>query len=196
MDKKEFRGKDARQEIPKPAAETMADDFRLIVRVTGIDVDGKKPVGRALTKIKGVGVRMGKMIGIAFEKATGIPDSRKIGLLSEEESKKLEEFVLHPEKFSVPGWALNRNKDFYTGTSSHAVMSDLDMGIRGDIQRMTETKSYKGLRHAWGLPVMGQRTKSTHRGKGPVVGVVKKEAAAASAPAKGAPPQKQAEKKK
>ena len=59
---------------------------------------------------------------------------------------------------------------------------------------MSETKSYKGLRHTWGLTVRGQRTKSTHRGKGGVVGVLKKDAIApaASAAKAGAPAAKPA----
>ena len=54
-------------------------------------------------------------------------------------------------------------------------MGDLEFTTRKDIQRLSEIKSYRGLRHGWGLTVRGQRTRSTHRGKGPVVGVMKKE---------------------
>ncbi|HLC92558.1 MAG TPA: 30S ribosomal protein S13 [archaeon] len=174
--------------------------MRLIVRITGIDLDGRKPIERSLTKIKGIGVRMAKNIAVAFEKSSGISASLKTGKLSEEQSKKLEEVVLTPAKFGVPLWSLNRRNDFYTGENSHLVMSDLDLRLRSDLQRMTETKSYKGLRHAWGLPVRGQRTKSTHRGKGGIVGVVKKEQAKSGAPATaktaGAVAPKKEEKKK
>lgn len=172
--------------------------LRLIVRIAGIDLDGRKPISRSLTKIKGIGVRMGKAIATAFEKSTSIPASQKTGMLSEEESKKLEEVVYHPEKSGVPAWLLNKRKDFFTGEDRHLVMSDWDLSIRSDIQLMTETKSYKGLRHAWGLPVRGQRTKSTHRGKGTVVGVIRKDAAKAMAPAKkdSGPAAKKEEKKK
>src|SRR3989344_1653479 len=177
------------------------EDIRLIVRITGIDLDGRKPIERSLTKIKGIGVRMAKNIAVAFEKSSGISASLKTGKLSEEQSKKLEEVVLTPAKFGVPLWSLNRRNDFYTGENSHLVMSDLDLRLRSDLQRMTETKSYKGLRHAWGLPVRGQRTKSTHRGKGGIVGVVKKEqaksgAAASPKSAGAAAPMKKDEKKK
>src|SRR3989338_11664826 len=160
------------------------EDIRLIVRITGIDLDGRKPIERSLTKIKGIGVRMAKNIAVAFEKSSGISASLKTGKLSEEQSKKLEEVVLTPAKFGVPLWSLNRRNDFYTGENSHLVMSDLDLRLRSDIQRMTETKSYKGLRHAWGLPVRGQSTRSTHHKKGGVVGVVIKDATAQAAPAK------------
>jgi len=63
-------------------------------------------------------------------------------------------------------------------------MNDLDFSVRTDIQRLADIKSYRGLRLSWGLTVRGQRTKSTHRGKGTVVGVMKKDAG----PGKGAKP--------
>ncbi len=180
------KGRDERQRRHEAdlTEQEIKENLRLIVRVAGIDLSGRKPIMRSLTKIKGIGIRMAKNIAIAFEKAYGIPASQKTGKLSEEESKKLEEIVYNPGKFGIPEWSLNRRKDFYTGQNSHLVMSDLDLTLRSDLQRMTETKSYKGLRHAWGLPVRGQRTKSTHRGKGGVVGVVKKDAAQAAAQAK------------
>ncbi|HLC79012.1 MAG TPA: 30S ribosomal protein S13 [archaeon] len=187
MDKKEkpqHRGNP--RHMPEKVVELSPEDkdLRLIVRIAGIDVDGRKPISRALTKIKGIGVRMAKNIAVAFELSSNIPSSQKIGKISEEDSKKLEEVVYNPEKFGVPVWSLNRRKDFYTGLNSHLVMSDLDLTLRSDVQRMTETKSYKGLRHAWGLPVRGQSTRSTHHKKGGVVGVVRKDATAQAAPAK------------
>ncbi len=54
-------------------------------------------------------------------------------------------------------------------------MSDLDLKIRQNIQMMAKIKCYKGIRHGQGLPVRGQNTKSTHRSKGGVVGVQKKQ---------------------
>ncbi len=165
---------------------------RLIVRIAGVDLDGKKSIQRALTKIKGIGIRMGKNIAIAFEEATGIRYDAKLGAIDEEKAKKLEEIVLEPQKFGIPEWNLNRRSDFYTGESTHKVMAELDLALREDLSRLKEIKSYRGLRHQWGLPVRGQRTKSTHRGKGTVVGVMKKEIAKAAAPK---PAQKQEAKK-
>ena len=58
----------------------------------------------------------------------------------------------------------------------HLINTDLDLSKDGDIKRMKKVKSYKGLRHTWGLPVRGQRTRSNFRkNKGKVsLGVVKK----------------------
>jgi hypothetical protein len=49
----------------------------------------------------------------------------------------------------------------------------------------------------WGLPVRGQKTKSTHRGKGGVVGVTKKDVAkqGPAPPGKSAPAADKKEKK-
>ena len=54
-----------------------------------------------------------------------------------------------------------------------------------DIKRMKKMRSYKGIRHASGLPVRGQRTKSHFRkkGKNKAVGVSKTKTE--PAPAKG-----------
>ena len=47
---------------------------------------------------------------------------------------------------------------------------------------MKKIKSYKGMRHAYGLPVRGQRTRGNFR-KGVTVGVMKKAAKIAQAAA-------------
>lgn len=156
-------------------------DIRYIVRIASKDLDGSKPVYRALAGIKGISSRMARMIAILFEKQSGIEFHSKLGAMPEERDKELEKIVLNPFQAGIPEWALNRRKDFYSGQNWHAVMSDLDLELRKDLQRLSMIKSYRGLRHFWGLPVRGQRTKSTHRGKGGVVGVTKKDAKAAAA---------------
>jgi small subunit ribosomal protein S13 len=178
----------------------MEKETRYIVRITGKDLNGSLPICMALAGIKGISHRMAKNIAIIFEKETKIPYNSRIGALPENLDKSLEEIVLNPGKHGIPDWSLNRRKEFETGENSHKVMAELDFAIRRDVQRMNETKSYRGLRLSWGLTVRGQRTKSTHRGKGPVVGVQKKDAKAAAAPAKkteekGAAPKKEEKKK-
>ncbi|MHA1722752.1 MAG: 30S ribosomal protein S13, partial [Candidatus Baldrarchaeia archaeon] len=51
--------------------------------------------------------------------------------------------------------------------------SDLVLTIKSDIDRMKKIKSWKGIRHALGLKVRGQRTRTTGRG-GRTIGVTKK----------------------
>lgn len=175
----------------------MAEEIRYFVRIMNKDLDGQRPVFRALRGIKGIGTRMAGIIAMAFEKETGIAFNTPLGKISEDQEKILEELLVHPEKHGIPSWNLNRRKDFETGTDHHLVMSDLDFTLRKDLQRLNEIKSYRGLRHSWGLPVRGQKTKSTHRKKGGVVGVSKTAAKAGAAPkpAAAAAPAK-AEKKK
>jgi len=159
-------------------------ESRYIVRIAGKDLNGNLPIYFALTGIRGFSHRMSKNIAIIFEKETKIPADTKLGVLPENMDKRLEEIVLNPEKHGIPTWCLNRRKEIETGENKHLIMADLEFSLKKDLQRMKETKSYKGLRHSWGLPVRGQRTKSTHRGKGPVVGVQKKDVKQAAAPAK------------
>lgn len=158
-------------------------EFRYIVRIVNKDLSGQYSIERALTGIKGIGYRMARIIAAAFEKQTGILPQTRLGDIPEDKDKELEEIILHPDKHNIPAWSLNRRKDFETGTDSHLVMSELDFSLRKDLQRLNEIKSYRGLRHSWGLPVRGQKTKSTHRGKGGVVGVLKKDVAKAAAAA-------------
>ncbi|MBA7468496.1 30S ribosomal protein S13 [subsurface metagenome] len=50
--------------------------------------------------------------------------------------------------------------------------------VQGNIKRLIDIGSYRGIRHRRGLPVRGQRTKTnarTKRGRKRTVGTVKKE---------------------
>lgn len=155
--------------------------MKYIVRFASVDLDGNKPIYRALTKIKGIGNNLAMIFAKMFEKETGIAYNEKIGKLNEEQLALLESLIRDPKKYGMPEWCLNRRKGGHIATSELRIMSDLDFSIREDMKRLNEIKSYRGLRLAWGLPVRGQRTKSTHRGKGGVVGVLKKEARIAAA---------------
>lgn len=158
------------------------EEFRHIVRIVSKDLNGNLPVYRALTKIRGIGIRMSRNIAMAFEKETGAKFDCKLGSLPEALDKKLEDIVLNPGKHGIPAYCLNKQKEYESGENRHLVMADLEIQQRTESQRLNEIKSYRGLRRSWGLPVRGQRTKSTHRGKGGIVGVMKKDA---NAPPKG-----------
>ncbi|MBI5553301.1 MAG: 30S ribosomal protein S13 [Candidatus Diapherotrites archaeon] len=169
---------------PEKKRKDVPADVRLIVRVAGKDLDGSKTVPRALAQIKGVGLRMAQMMSQTFEKKTGQKPGILLGRIPETADSVLESIVINPVAHGIPVWTLNHQKEFFSGENRHLVMSDLEFGKRTDLQRLNEIKSYRGLRLQWGLPVRGQRTRSTHRGKGPVVGVIKKEATAAAEPAR------------
>ncbi len=147
----------------------MSREFRHIVRVTDTDIDGTLKVGYALTKIKGVSISLAN----AVLKKAGINPEIRLGLLSEEQVKKIEDVLLNPAKYGIPSWLLNRRKDLETGKDLHLLSSDLVLRTKMDIDLMKKIKSWKGYRHAYGLKVRGQRTRTTGR-TGKTVGVSKK----------------------
>ena len=144
----------------------MEDDFKHLVRISRKDVDGNKTIEHALTDIKGVGLSLSRSLALAM----GFDLNQKIGYISDEDVLKIEEALEDPQKYNIPKWMLNRQRDYATGETTHLIESDLVMTLRDDLNRMRKTRSYKGRRHEVGLPVRGQRTKSTFR-KGSSVGV-------------------------
>ena len=152
----------------------MAEEIRYIVRVAGKDLNGIYPIERAIRGIKGISFSLARAIALIFEKETKVAYDTKLGLLKEKEVKKLEDIIIHPENYGIPSWLLNRRKDLESGKDMHLVMADLDFSLRKDKQRLSRIKSYRGIRLMLGLPVRGQRTKSSFR-RGPVIGVSKKE---------------------
>lgn len=136
-------------------------DYRHIVRVTNTDLDGSKPLIQALRKIKGVSV----MFANATCLLAGVDKNKKTGNLSENDVKKLETFLSDPLAHGCPQWLFNRRGDMETGEDKHIVGSDLSFVQSNDVKTMRRMKSYKGVRHAVGLTVRGQKTKSNFRRK-------------------------------
>lgn len=144
----------------------MEEEFKHMVRIARKDIDGNKPVVNALTDIKGVG----KALSGAICTVKGLDHNQKIGYLADDLIMELEEIIRNPQDYDIPDWMLNRRNDYETGKTQHLIESDLLMRLRDDLNRMKKIRSYKGRRHEVGLPVRGQRTKSTFR-KGTSVGV-------------------------
>lgn len=140
-----------------------------IVRLAETNLDATRPVADALRSIKGVGFNLARSIA----KETGLR-GKKLGDLTEKQQKDLEKTVKGLSDSSIPEWMLNRRKDIETGEDRHLVASDLELTQRMDINRMKKLKTYRGIRHSRGLPVRGQRTRSSFR-KGKIVGVKRKE---------------------
>ena len=70
---------------------------------------------------------------------------------------------------------LNRRKDFESGLDKHLSSTDLELQRDFDIKRLKKIKSYRGIRHAAGQPVRGQRTKAHFRkNRGKSVGIKSK----------------------
>ncbi|MEM5879028.1 MAG: 30S ribosomal protein S13 [Candidatus Aenigmatarchaeota archaeon] len=154
-------------------------ELKTIVRVMNTDLDGEEPLKNALLGIKGISFTMSKAVCIVG----GFDPNRKLGSLSEEEIARIESIIKEPKKYNIPTWCLNRRREIESGDDLHLTGADLEMAKKFDIQKMIDLKTYRGMRHMFGLPVRGQRTRSSFR-KGRVVGVVKKSVRVAQEKAK------------
>ena len=144
------------------------EGVRGIVRIAEVDLDGNKKVRNAILGIKGIG----KSLAIGIIRAAGIDGNVLLGSLSEEQIKKLEDVIKNPSNYGIPYFMFNRRFDPFTGEHKHLVSSELKLATRSDIDFMKKIRCYKGIRHELGLPVRGQRTRSSFR-KGMIVGVAK-----------------------
>lgn len=143
----------------KPVEEKREDR---LVRILSKDIPGNMTIYSGLTRIKGISWSISNAICLKL----GIDKKKRIGVLTEDEIKRLTDFIKNPE---FPKYLLNRRMDFETGEDSHLVGSDLDLKKEFDIKRLKKIKNYKGVRHAAGLTIRGQRTRSNfrrHKAKG------------------------------
>jgi len=147
-----------------------AKEFQHIVRVAGTDLDGTLKLNYAIANINGIGISLASAI---TRKANISPDTR-VGFLNEIDIERLEDVITNPGKHGIPTWMLNRAKDMETGKDLHLIGADLTLRIKTDIEEMKDLKSWRGYRHAYGLRVRGQHTRTTGR-SGKAMGVKKKE---------------------
>ena len=126
-------------------------------RIEGIDLPVEKRAEVALTYVKGIGPALSvKILGEA-----GIPLDARVKDLSEEQIGKIRETIRK---------------------GGYRVEGELDSEVAMNIKRLKEIGSYRGLRHARGLPVRGQRTKTnarTRRGRKMAIAGTSKSAIAA-----------------
>ncbi|MEM7826815.1 MAG: 30S ribosomal protein S13 [Candidatus Aenigmatarchaeota archaeon] len=140
-----------------------------IIRLLSTDLDSSLPLISALRRIKGIGF----MFSNAICNHLGLDPKIKIGSLSDEQIKKVEETIKNPQFYP---WLLNRRKDPRTGKDMHIVSGDIPLKLREDISLLKKIRCYRGIRHELGLPVRGQRTGGGSFRKGKTVGVVRKKA--------------------
>ena len=113
-----------------------------MARIAGVDLPRDKRVEIGLTYIYGVGRKTANDILVG---ANVNPDTR-VRDLTEDEISRLREYIDH----------------------NCVVEGDLRRNVAFDIKRLIEIGSYRGTRHRKGLPVRGQRSKTTARTrKGP-----------------------------
>ena len=123
-----------------------------MVRIAGIDLPPGKRLDIALTSIYGVGR---SNVRVILSKASTAV-SKRVKDLTEEEVGRIQKVL---------------DKDY-------KIEGDLRTEVTENIKRLKEIGSYRGIRHARGLPVRGQRTRSnarTKRGKRQTVGALRKD---------------------
>ncbi|MHA1664704.1 MAG: 30S ribosomal protein S13 [Candidatus Njordarchaeales archaeon] len=138
---------------------TKPPNYRDLVRIASIDIRGDQPILFALSRIKGVGHNLARVI----LKRADIPNDKLVGFLNEEEIEKIEKILSDPVSYGIPAWMLNRQRDLDTGKDLHYIGSDLILRTRRDIEIMIRMKCWKGVRHSLGLKVRGQKTRTTGR---------------------------------
>ena len=147
----------------------LGDDFNYILRLADSDIDGLSRIGMGLTSVKGVGART----ALAICEIAGVDKEKLGGHLTEEEQQKIRD-AIESYPTEVPLWRLNRQRDIETGDELHLFSMDVTMTQDDDIARLRATKAYRGLRHAAGKRVRGQRTRSNGR-SGLTLGVQRKQ---------------------
>ena len=108
-------------------------------RVAGVDIPANKQVWISLQSIYGIGSTLSQRILAKAE----IPPDTKVKDLTDDEVNRLREII--DKQYRVEG--------------------ELRKEINFNIKRLIEIGSYRGLRHRYGLPTKGQRTRTNARTK-------------------------------
>ena len=106
-------------------------------RIAGVNIPENKRMEISLTYIYGIGRALSKKILEELK----IDINKKASQLSAEEINSLKEYI---EK-------------------NHKIEGDLRRQIMINVKRLKDVGAWRGLRHAKGLPVRGQRTKTNNR---------------------------------
>ncbi len=126
-----------------------------MARLAGVNIPDNKQVQVALTYIYGIGPKASADI-LSSAKVESIV---RVKDLTDAELSRLQEII----------------------TNNYTVEGELQRVVTGNIKRLKDIKSYRGLRHLANLPVRGQRTRTnarTKRGKKITVGGTAKKVAA------------------
>jgi len=122
-----------------------------MARIAGVDLPREKRLEIALTYIYGIGNTTSRKILAE----SGVSADTRVRDMTEDEMTRLRDYI-------------ERNL---------RVEGDLRRIVQGNIQRLIEIGSYRGMRHRRGLPVRGQRTRTnarTRKGAKRTVGVRRK----------------------
>ena len=110
-----------------------------MARIAGVDIPNNKRVEISLRYIFGIGATLSREI---LEQARVSPDVR-VKDLTEEQVTRIREII--DKGYKVEGY--------------------LRRDVAGNIRRLVDIGTYRGVRHKRGLPVRGQRTRTNARTK-------------------------------
>jgi small subunit ribosomal protein S13 len=125
-----------------------------MARISGVTIPAEKQVWVALTYVYGIGPKSANDI---LAKAKVEPTTR-VKNLTDPEIAHIQDVI----------------------TADYVVEGEMQRIVSGNIKRLKDIKSYRGMRHTAGLPSRGQRTKTnarTRRGKKVTVGGTAKKVA-------------------
>ena len=151
----------------KKAPKIQEESQEMLVRIFGQDIPASKNLYVGLTKIRGISWAVSNALCAQLE----IDKRMKIGEITKETIGKIEKKL---SALQLPVFLQNRRRDPETGIDRHLLSNALDIQKEFDIKKLKKMKSYRGIRHAQGLPVRGQRTRSHFRKKGGSTGVTRK----------------------
>lgn len=126
-----------------------------MARIAGVTIPNEKQVQIALTYVYGIGPKFAQEV---LRKSKVNPTVR-VKDLTESEIGEISDII----------------------SNDYLVEGELQRVVTGNIKRLKDIKSYRGLRHSRSLPSRGQRTKTnarTRRGKKVTVGGTAKKVAA------------------
>jgi len=112
--------------------------YFMIVRIVGINLPPKKRIEIGLTYIFGIG----RSLAVKILKKANIDKNKLVENLSIEDVSKLKKII--------------EEDNYITG-------GELKRSIILNIKRLKDIGCYRGVRHAKGLPVRGQRTRTNSR---------------------------------
>ena len=110
-----------------------------MARIAGVNIPSQKKLGVALTYVYGVG----KKVSIDVCEKANVDSNTRVNDLSESEIKNISDVI----------------------ASSFLVEGDLRREVSGNIKRLKDLGTYRGVRHRKNLRCRGQRTHTNARTK-------------------------------
>ena len=110
-----------------------------MARIAGVNIPSQKKLGVAITYVYGVG----KKVSIDVCEKANVDSNTRVNDLSESEIKNISDVI----------------------ASSFLVEGDLRREVSGNIKRLKDLGTYRGVRHRKNLPCRGQRTHTNARTK-------------------------------